>query len=72
MLLHKEVIIRHVIFIWDVIIGIIFTMFTNLWRCIPVETSYKGTNKMITGIVFGVITFWLFAQSMVNVVPAVQ
>lgn len=36
------------------------------------ETSYQGTNKMITGIVFGVITFWLFAQSMVNVVPAVQ
>lgn len=35
-------------------------------------TSYKGTNKMITGIVFGVITFWLFAQAMVNVVPAVQ
>ncbi|MGE8079724.1 MFS transporter [Peribacillus loiseleuriae] len=36
------------------------------------ETSYKGTNKLIIGIVFGVITFWLFAQSMVNVVPAVQ
>ena len=36
------------------------------------ETSYKGTNKMITGIVFGVITFWLFAQAIVNVVPAVQ
>ena len=36
------------------------------------ETTYKGTNKMITGIVFGVITFWLFAQAMVNVVPAVQ
>ncbi|QNK88002.1 MFS transporter [Sporosarcina sp. resist] len=35
-------------------------------------TSYQGTNKMITGIVFGVITFWLFAQSMVNVVPAIQ
>ncbi|WP_066300938.1 MFS transporter [Bacillus sp. FJAT-29937] len=34
--------------------------------------SYKGTNKLIIGIVFGVITFWLFAQSMVNVVPAVQ
>lgn len=34
--------------------------------------TYKGTNKLITGIVFGVITFWLFAQSMVNVVPAVQ
>lgn len=36
------------------------------------ETSYKGTNKLITGIVFGVITFWLFAQAMVNVVPSVQ
>lgn len=35
-------------------------------------TGYKGTNKMITGIVFGVITFWLFAQAVVNVVPAVQ
>jgi DHA2 family multidrug resistance protein-like MFS transporter len=35
-------------------------------------TSYKGTNKLITGIVFGVISFWLFAQSVVNVVPAVQ
>ncbi|MDW0116466.1 MFS transporter [Sporosarcina thermotolerans] len=36
------------------------------------ETSYKGTDKLITGIVFGVITFWLFAQAMVNVVPAIQ
>src|SRR5690606_39305687 len=36
------------------------------------ETTYKGTNKLITGIVFGVISFWLFAQSMVNIVPAVQ
>lgn len=35
-------------------------------------TSYKGDNKMIVGIVFGVITFWLFAQAMVNIVPAVQ
>ncbi|MCM3568547.1 MFS transporter [Neobacillus mesonae] len=34
--------------------------------------AYKGTNKLIIGIVFGVITFWLFAQAMVNVVPAVQ
>ncbi|WP_438348580.1 MFS transporter [Paenibacillus sp. FA6] len=36
------------------------------------DTSYKGTNKLIAGIVFGVLTFWLFAQAMVNVVPAVQ
>lgn len=32
----------------------------------------QGTNKLLVGIVFGVITFWLFAQAMVNVVPAVQ
>ena len=36
------------------------------------STNYRGTNKMITGIVFGVLTFWLFAQSVVNVVPAIQ
>lgn len=36
------------------------------------NTTYEGTNKMIMGIVLGVITFWLFAQSMVNVVPAIQ
>ncbi|MGG0815504.1 MFS transporter [Paenibacillus alvei] len=36
------------------------------------ETQYRGTNKLIIGIVFGVITFWLFAQSMVNIVPDVQ
>ncbi len=37
-----------------------------------VEKAYKGTNRLITGIVFGVLTFWLFAQAMVNVVPAVR
>lgn len=36
------------------------------------RTTYQGTNKLIIGIVFGVITFWLFAQAMVNIVPAVQ
>ena len=35
------------------------------------ETAYKGTNKLLTGIVFGVLTFWLFAQAMVNIVPTV-
>ena len=34
--------------------------------------GYKGTDRMIAGIVFGVITFWLFAQAIVNVGPAVQ
>ncbi|WP_414045307.1 MFS transporter [Macrococcus equi] len=34
--------------------------------------NYKGGNKLILGIVLGVITFWLFAQSLVNVVPPLQ
>ncbi|KIX90859.1 quinolone resistance protein [Staphylococcus microti] len=33
---------------------------------------YKGDNKLILGIVLGVITFWLFAQSLLNVVPTLQ
>lgn len=33
---------------------------------------YKGSDKLIWGIVLGVITFWLFAQSLVNVVPDIQ
>ncbi|MCQ6280270.1 MFS transporter [Bacillus sp. EB600] len=36
------------------------------------ETSYKGNNRMITGIVLGVLTYWLFAQSLINVIPEVQ
>ncbi|MHC5318195.1 MFS transporter [Listeria kieliensis] len=36
------------------------------------QTTYKGTNRLIIRIVFGVLTFWLFAQSMVNIVPAIQ
>ena len=36
------------------------------------ETSYKGNNKMLTGIVFGVLTYWLFSQTLLNVIPAVQ
>ena len=27
---------------------------------------------MITGIVFGVLTYWLFSQTLINVIPAVQ
>lgn len=37
-----------------------------------IETAYRGTNRLIIGIVFGVLTFWLFAQAMVNIVPAIQ
>ena len=36
------------------------------------ETGYKGNNKMLTGIVFGVLTYWLFSQTLLNIVPAVR
>ena len=35
-------------------------------------TTYHGTNKMLLGIVLGVLNFWLFAQTLMNMVPQVQ
>lgn len=37
-----------------------------------VKTTYRGSNKLLLGIVLAVLTFWLFAGSLVNVVPAIQ
>ena len=34
--------------------------------------AYKGTNKLLVGIVMAVLAFWLFAQSMLNIAPDVQ
>lgn len=31
--------------------------------------KYRGNDRLITGIVLGVLTFWLFAQSTYNIVP---
>lgn len=33
---------------------------------------YKGNDKLLLGIVLGVITFWLFAQTTLNVAPAMR
>ena len=33
---------------------------------------YRGDDKLILGIVLAVITFWLFAQTTLNVVPAMR
>ncbi len=38
----------------------------------PDPLNYQGTNRLTLGIVLGVLTFWLFAQSMVNIVPSIQ
>lgn len=32
-------------------------------------TSFKGNDKLLTGIVLAVITFWLFAQTTLNIAP---
>ncbi|WEG73997.1 MFS transporter [Vagococcus intermedius] len=34
--------------------------------------TYKGTNKLLTGIVLSILTYWLFAQALVNIAPDVQ
>ncbi|MGX6962905.1 MFS transporter [Vagococcus xieshaowenii] len=36
------------------------------------QVHYKGNNRLLIGIVFSVLTFWLFAQSLLNMAPDVQ
>lgn len=36
------------------------------------EGTYKGNDKLILGIVLGILTYWLFAQSLLNTVPDIQ
>ncbi|HDK4628388.1 TPA: multidrug efflux MFS transporter NorB [Staphylococcus aureus] len=38
----------------------------------PSREEFEGNNKLLIGIVLSVITFWLFAQSLVNVVPILE
>ena len=33
-------------------------------------TSYRGDDKLLFGIIFGVLAFWLFAQTTLNIAPA--
>lgn len=35
-------------------------------------TVSKSSNKMVTGIVFSILTYWLFSQTLYNVVPMIQ
>ena len=34
--------------------------------------KFRGDNRLLLGIILGVITFWLFAQSLVNLVVPLQ
>jgi DHA2 family multidrug resistance protein-like MFS transporter len=36
------------------------------------NARYRGDNKLILGIVLAVVTFWLFAQTTLNVAPAMR
>ena len=36
------------------------------------EPTYVGTNRLILGIVLAVVTFWLFAQTTLNVAPTMR
>jgi DHA2 family multidrug resistance protein-like MFS transporter len=33
-------------------------------------SSYRGDDKLLFGIIFGVVAFWLFAQTTLNIAPA--
>lgn len=35
-------------------------------------STFHGNDKLLAGMVLGVLTFWLFYQSMFNVVPSIQ
>jgi DHA2 family multidrug resistance protein-like MFS transporter len=36
----------------------------------PGSTAYRGDDKLLFGIIFGVLAFWLFAQTTLNIAPA--
>lgn len=36
------------------------------------QQKFHGNDKLLAGMVLGVLTFWLFYQSMFNVVPSIQ
>ncbi len=36
------------------------------------STTYQGTDKLLYGIILGVIAFWLFAQTTLNIAPDMQ
>lgn len=38
----------------------------------PIPPAFVGNDKLIAGMVLGVLTFWLFYQAMFNVVPDIQ
>ncbi|MBB1472942.1 MFS transporter [Luteimonas sp. MC1782] len=36
------------------------------------ETGFRGNDRLLFGMILGVVTFWLFAQSTLNIAPDMQ
>ena len=36
----------------------------------PESAPYRGDDKLLVGIILGVLAFWLFAQTTLNIAPA--
>jgi MFS transporter, DHA2 family, multidrug resistance protein len=36
------------------------------------STTYQGNDRLLVGIVLAVLTFWLFAQTILNLIPDMQ
>lgn len=38
----------------------------------PTVTGFRGNDRLLLGIIMGVLTFWLFAQTTLNIAPDMQ
>ena len=38
----------------------------------PIGTGFRGNDRLLLGIIMGVLTFWLFAQTTLNIAPDMQ
>ena len=45
---------------------------TDTTLSLTAAPAYEGTNRLILGIVLAVVTFWLFAQTTLNVAPTMR
>lgn len=45
---------------------------TDATLSLTAAPAYEGTNRLIVGIVLAVVTFWLFAQTTLNVAPTMR
>jgi hypothetical protein len=39
------------------------------WRQQPVHRQSQGNDKLLCGVILGVVTFWQFAQTTLNIAP---